>query len=45
MKERAMCGGSTVFCWMSESLVVLALTGDRNVRFNLTEGSTYIYTV
>ena len=36
---------ATVFCWMSKSSSVLALTWGRNGRFNLTEGPTYVYTV
>ena len=40
-----MCGGSTFFCLMSESPTVLVLMGRRNVRFNLAEGPTYVYTV
>ena len=39
------CSGSTVFCWMSEIPAVLALTGKRNVRFNLTEDPTYVYSL
>ena len=41
--ERATCNGSTVFCWMSKSPAFLALMLGRNIRFNLIEGSSYIY--
>ena len=40
--REATWSGFTVFCWMSKSPAVLALMGDRNVKFNLTEGSTCV---
>ena len=43
--QRATCGGSLVICWMFKSAADLAQTWRRNVRFNFTEGPTYVYSL